>query len=561
MRKTQRQAPRDPETHDSTPPKAHGLQPVGFERAKTRTDRYSTPWLTNLFFPLFSLSVLCGEIDAAAAEPGRYFRIQVVDDQSGRGVPLVELRTTGNVRYVTDSNGIAAFFEPGLMDQRVFFYVRSHGYEFPKDGFGFAGTSLEVKPGGSARIKIKRKNIAERLYRITGAGIYRDSVLVGEKVPIREPLLNAQVAGQDSVLAAPYRGKLFWFWGDTNRPRYPLGLFQTSGAISQLPGQGGLDPRVGVNLEYFTGKDGFSRAMCPIPGPGPVWIDGLLTVPDESGGERLVTHYSRMKNLGEVLEHGLAVYDDREEVFKKHVGFDLKERWRCPRGHPVRVKDRGVDYFVFPAPFATVRVKAELKHLADPKRYEACTCLVPGSRYDKAAARVERSADGKPVYAWKPGTDPITAAQERELIAAKEIRPEEAYYQVRDVDTEKPVEIHSGTIHWNDFRKRWIMIGLQAFGAPSLLGEVWFAEADEPTGPWRWARKIVTHEKYSFYNPAHHPFFDQEGGRVIYFEGTYASTFSGNPDPTPWYDYNQIMYRLDLADPRLTGPLAPREAE
>jgi hypothetical protein len=28
--------------------------------------------------------------------------------------------------------------------------------------------------------------------------------------------------------------------------------------------------------------------------------------------------------------------------------------------------------------------------------------------------------------------------------------------------------------------------------------------------------------------------------------------FSGNPDKTPRYDYNQVMYRLDLADPRLT---------
>jgi hypothetical protein len=44
------------------------------------------------------------------------------------------------------------------------------------------------------------------------------------------------------------------------------------------------------------------------------------------------------------------------------------------------------------------------------------------------------------------------------------------------------------------------------------------------------------------------------GGRLIYFEGTYASTFSGNPEQTPRYDYNQIMYRFDLDDPRLTLP-------
>jgi hypothetical protein len=88
-------------------------------------------------------------------------------------------------------------------------------------------------------------------------------------------------------------------------------------------------------------------------------------------------------------------------------------------------------------------------------------------------------------------------------------------------------------------------------GKSSYLGEVWFAAADDPTGRWTTARKIVTHEKYSFYNPALHAFFDQEEGRYVYFEGTYTHTFSGNPDRTPRYDYNQVMYRLDLRDPRL----------
>src|SRR5262249_10991329 len=40
------------------------------------------------------------------------------------------------------------------------------------------------------------------------------------------------------------------------------------------------------------------------------------------------------------------------------------------------------------------------------------------------------------------------------------------------------------------------------------------------------------------------------------FEGTYSHTFSGNQNPTPRYDYNQLMYRLDLADPRLALPQA-----
>jgi hypothetical protein len=85
----------------------------------------------------------------------------------------------------------------------------------------------------------------------------------------------------------------------------------------------------------------------------------------------------------------------------------------------------------------------------------------------------------------------------------------------------------------------------------SYLGEVWYAEADSPTGPWTKARKIVTHDRMTFYNPVQHPFFDQDNGRIVYFEGTYANTFSKNPEKTPGYDYNQIMYRMDLSDQRL----------
>jgi len=172
----------------------------------------------------------------------KYFKIQVVDRQTGRGVPLVELRTTNSIRYFTDSNGIVAFHEPGLMNREVFFFVEGHGYEFPKDGFGYRGTRLKTTAGGSAVIRIDRLNIAERLYRITGQGIYRDSVLTGHAVPLQNPVLNAQVTGQDSVYTCVYHGRLFWLWGDTNRPSYPLGHFWTAGAFSDLPAAGGLDP-------------------------------------------------------------------------------------------------------------------------------------------------------------------------------------------------------------------------------------------------------------------------------------------------------------------------------
>src|SRR5438105_15450287 len=101
------------------------------------------------------------------APAGRPFAVTVVDEQTGRGVPLVELRTVNEVRYVTDSQGVAAVTEPGLTGRPVFFHVRSHGYEYPKDGFGYRGKVLTLTEGGSATLRVRRVNIAERLYRVT----------------------------------------------------------------------------------------------------------------------------------------------------------------------------------------------------------------------------------------------------------------------------------------------------------------------------------------------------------------------------------------------------------
>lgn len=482
----------------------------------------------------------------------RPFRITVVDRQTGRGVPLVELTTTNGIVFVTDSAGVIAFDEPGLMDQEVFFSIRSHGYSYPKDGFGNAGVRLHTVPGGSAVVPIDRINIARRLYRITGQGIYRDSILLGDKPPIARPVLNGGVLGQDSVQTAVYRGRIYWFYGDTSRASYPLGNFSMSGATSELPpsaGGRGLDPSVGIDLTYFVGPDGFSRGMCPIEGqPGPVWCDGMTTVTDGSGRERLLCHFARMKSLGEMYEHGFAVYNDEKDVFEpvKRIPLDAV---LYMSGRPVRYKDADGDYWYFATPFPFVRCRADYDALLDPSQYEAYTCLQPGARYDETQPRLHRQ-NGKLIYGWKRDTAPVSQKQQKELIDKGLMKPEEALIRLRDADSGKPVLGHSGTVAWNAWRKAWIMIVQEAWGT-SLCGEVWFAEAPALTGPWEKARKIITHDDYSFYNVAHHPFLDQDGGRIIYIEGTYTMAFSGTKTPTPRYDYNQIMYALDLSDPRL----------
>lgn len=507
---------------------------------------------------LLLVSLLCLGTLRTIAAPSDYFTITVIDDQTGRGVPLVELRTTNQMVFVTDSRGVVAFNEPGLMDQKVYFSIKSHGYEVPADGFGNRGTALDVKPGGHAEVKIKRVNIAERLYRITGEGIYRDSILAGQPTPLKHPVLNGQVMGQDTVEVTPYKGKIYWFWGDTDRVSYPLGQFATSGATSELPDKGGLAPSVGVDLTYWVDADGFSKKMIPLPGPGVVWVGGLFTLTDKNGQERLLTHYSHRKSLGEELDSGIALFDDARATFEPLVKLTA-DAPLFPEGHPFRVTQDGVTYLYFQPrngdAIPCVRVRADWDHATDPKAYEAFTCLTPSNRADGDGSHLDKTPNGHLRWGWKTDTAPLSAARQRALIQAGKMTAAEAPWPLQDADTGAIVQTHGGSVFWNAYRKRWVMIAGQQGGSTSLLGELWYAEADTPEGPWVYARKVVTHDKYTFYNPTQHPFFDGDGGRQIYFEGTYTDTFSGAPVPTPRYNYNQIMYRLSLDDARLFLPV------
>src|SRR5688572_5532515 len=47
------------------------------------------------------------------------FIIEIVDEQTNRGVPLVEIKTTSSTTFVTDSNGLAAIDEPSFFGARV----------------------------------------------------------------------------------------------------------------------------------------------------------------------------------------------------------------------------------------------------------------------------------------------------------------------------------------------------------------------------------------------------------------------------------------------------------
>lgn len=462
-----------------------------------------------------------------------YFKIRVVDAGTGRGVPLVELRTVNNLRYVTDSNGVVAFNEPGLMGQEVYFHVRSHGYTSKADEFGYRGAALKPVADGTATVKIERLNIAERLYRLTGQGIYRDTVLLGEKPPVENAVLNGGVMGQDTAQAELYKGKMFWFWGDTDRTGFPLGNFHTTGGIATLPKEG---PDRGIHFRYFTRPDGFVRSMIEAKESMPIWVSGLAVLGSGSD-ESLFAYYAQMRKLGEIATSGYLKWNDATEKFDIVQTFDKGREWRFMDGH--LVKHEGKLLGNCPP---NVRVDADEANLLKAEAYEAFTPLGPDGK-------VLRN-DGKPSYRWQKNLKPIGPREEQRLVRSGDLKAEEAFFLPKD-DKGDTIVPHGGSVHWNDYRKRWIMIFTRFGGKDSELGEIYYSEALAPNGPFKRATKIFTHDKYTFYNPVHHAFLDRDGGRTIYIEGTYTAEFSGNEDKTPLYNYNQILYRLDLADPRL----------
>ncbi|HEY1066570.1 MAG TPA: hypothetical protein VGE52_10690, partial [Pirellulales bacterium] len=293
---------------------------------------------------------------AAAPAERRAFAIQVLDKETRRGVPLIELKTVNDVSFFTDSAGWIAFDEPGLMDREVYFAVSGPGYEIEADGFGFRGVRLQTIPGVKAQVLVKKVNVAERLYRLTGQGIYRDSELLGEPLPAGAANMNAGVLGQDSVQAVPYRGRIFWLWGDTNQPHYPLGNFNTTSATS--PPANEIKPEEAIPYAYFMDSEHPDRVrkMAPSNDPGPMWLFGLFNIKDDQGRETLVSHYTRQQGLEKVVEHGLMRFDDESGVFRVLKKLDLDDRWRHPNNNAFHVKETDGDYIYFAAPFASVRV-------------------------------------------------------------------------------------------------------------------------------------------------------------------------------------------------------------
>lgn len=491
-----------------------------------------------------------------------YYSIRFIDADTNRGIPLVYLRSEYKAIYVTDSAGYVAFNEPELMTgQGLWLNIASYGYETPQAGFGTEGMQVFPAPGGSIVLSLKRTQVAERLYRMTGYGIYRDSVLLGQQTPLAHPILNAQVAGSDTIQCAKFQDKLFWMWQDTDQISWPLGNFNMTGATTPLT----VDAENGFDFHYLTtgpndDPNTFARSLAKVPldtpGSYPIWVDGLTVVPDEKGRERLVARYYASGPNMECVEEGLVHWNDTKQSLDKIVKLPQGCGGMAPHGHTYYVRDNGTRYAYYGK---NIRVKADYASASDPSKYEAFTCLSP----DGKTAR--RDSNGTLIWGWVPGGKPVNYETSNALVSQGVLRADEATYRIKDVDTGRAVTAAQVGIAWNPYLQLWVNIVQEHLG-DTTAGEIWFATARSPEGPWTSAKKVATHymNTHSFknnsndlYNPVQHYELMGDGGRLVYFSGTFVNTFSGNSWSTPFYHYNNLMYRLDLNESSLRLPSPP----
>ena len=102
------------------------------------------------------------------------------------------------------------------MGRDLYFLVDAEGYKISKDNTGRQSVIITPNKGEKVIISMDRIQPAERLYRLTGTGIYRDTELLGLEVPFFATNWDrGQVLGQDSNLGGIYKNKIFFIWGDT----------------------------------------------------------------------------------------------------------------------------------------------------------------------------------------------------------------------------------------------------------------------------------------------------------------------------------------------------------
>jgi hypothetical protein len=241
---------------------------------------------------------------------------------------------------------------------------------------------------------------------------------------------------------------------------YPLGHFWMAAAVSELPGRGG-----------------WSRMWASTCG---IWWTTRVSAAGGAAGRR------ERHDLGRRVCHAAGRHGTRTvAVSLCSHGVPLEDArartWPCSMTTR-RIRDLESAGHGRPAPVSgtSPRVPASgrrVEHLYFGEVFPPCASRPTGSttwiprptRCSHASIRPATHPTtnccwipkDRVHYHWQRGGSRSTQAVERRLIAAGRLPQEQARFLPVDTDTGQRVLMHRGSVRWNEYRQRWIMIATQ----------------------------------------------------------------------------------------------------
>lgn len=469
--------------------------------------------------------------------PSQIFTLLVLDRKTNRALPGAQVITPHRT-YVTDSSGAAAIYETGVMNSHITVTLAADGYVTA------TGVPIDPTPGltRQATIDPDASQIAIRLYRINGPGIFRDRVLLGQS---SSQGLNADMMSQDGPMTTIYQGRVYWTFGDTNHESAGHSNYRGSAAASSVPD----DPERWFPLTYVHQIDGREASIAPaseFDNEGALaWPGGLASVPDAGGTERLYSTFRIMnpRTGFDTLALGLGRYNDTTHIFERKLWFDLA-RPTQPGAHAFKVTS-GTQSFLYYENLT--RIAATEDGLLHPENYETFTPLRPDGT-------AEHDDTGRIRYRWRAQTAELSGDN---VTGSGASNRERLYGELRDARLEPGaphrVPIKASARDYNSFRKRYVEVITEDQPAFVPLDATWYTEADTPMGPWVYARRITGAGSRSIYNPTIAPLRKNDGAQ-LFFAAVYAAPYIPTP-PLPYYNYSVVMHMLDVSDLRTALPV------
>ncbi len=498
--------------------------------------------------------------------PTQRVDVKVLDDVSGVPLPgAVLTRLDKRSVYVSDNKGMVALHEQDRQNLVTQFKVEAPGYQ------SIASQGINLTPGASEQaieLVPQAEQVAQRLYRMTGVGLERETHLLGTAAPspTDTKLINADVLGQDGPMATLYTKagsteKVFWTFGDTRHPNHDNDNLAGSGATSdKIP----TDLNTSLPLTYYKTDTvpGFARERSVVAKAdfSPTinaarWPFGLSTIDN-----RLYTWVTIVNTSGTPWTFypiAVGVFDDATNRFTKlgeipHESDATNPNFTTPGEHSFKVKEGATEYLHSGGFMQRSNgVKETLIRVRAAQDALIPSTTFPKGEYEeytpyKADGTVDRPS-GRPIYAWKKQiNDPVlnTGLNADERLVG----------QMRVLGgaggSTGPILQHKSTRQFNTYRNRYVNVFNQ-WGSSSSM---YYSEADTPVGPWAWGRRIVNQAAntnppsrgFDLYNPHLLPFYGQ--GKTLYFAAVFAHAFANTWEPIPRYDYNVVMNRLKLTD-------------